>query len=73
MPASLKRIKETGGLVFLHFCEVEGCKAEASFGYGVSMRLALNALAAGDKVTAKRHLGRWYCGEHRASADDGGV
>lgn len=63
MPASLKRLREGGGTVFLHVCEV--CGADASFGYEVSMRLALNRLEAGDKVSAKRDLGKWYCGEHR--------
>ena len=63
MPVSLKRIRESGALIFLHTCEV--CGAAASFGYEVSMRLALNALEAGDIATAKLHLGRWFCREHR--------
>ena len=44
MPASLKRIRDGGGMVFLHRCEA--CGADASFGFGVSMRLALIRLAA---------------------------
>ncbi len=67
MPASLKRIRGTGGMVFLHLCEV--CGTEASFGFGVSMRLALKRLEAGDPGGAKLHLGKWYCKEHR---DQGG-
>jgi hypothetical protein len=63
MPASLKTIRSTGGMVFLHTCEA--CGADASFGFGVSMRLSLERLKAGDQDGAKRHLGRWYCGEHR--------
>ena len=70
MPTSLKRIRDGGGMVFLHACEV--CGADAPFGFGVSMRLALERLAAGDAAGAKRHLGRWYCGGHRAvGAGDG--
>ena len=69
MPASLKRLRDGGGMVFLHLCEV--CGAEASFGFGVTMRLAMQALARGDLVVAKRHLGKWYCGEHRPVAGDG--
>lgn len=63
MPVSLKRIRQSGSLIFLHTCEV--CGAAASFGLGVSMRLALNALAAGDIALAKLHLGKWFCREHR--------
>lgn len=63
MTVSLKRLRESGSVVFLHRCET--CGADASFGYGVSLRLALNALVAGDIATAKRHLGTWYCREHR--------
>ena len=69
MPASLKKLRNGGGSVFLHTCEV--CGADASFGVGVSMRLALLRLAAGDLVAAKRHLGKWYCREHRPVAGDG--
>ena len=65
MPASLKTARSTGGMVFLHTCEV--CGADASFGCGVSMMLALKRLDAGDQVAAKRHLGKWYCREHRPS------
>lgn len=64
MPASLKRIPG-GGSVFLHLCEV--CGADAAFGIEVHQRLALQKLAAGDVVTAKRLLGKWYCREHRPS------
>ena len=63
MPVSLKRIRGTGALVFLHRCEA--CGADASFGFGVSMRLAMNRLEAGDPAGARRLLGRWYCLEHR--------
>lgn len=70
MPANLKTIRSTGGLVFLHTCEI--CGADASFGFGVSMRMAMNRLAAGDAVGAKRHLGKWYCGEHKSSSDRAG-
>lgn len=62
MPVSLKRI-QGGGSVLLHLCEV--CGKEASFGVGVSYMAALRKLADGDKVTAKRLLGEWFCGEHR--------
>lgn len=65
MPASLKRIRgEGGGSVLLHTCEV--CGADATFGFGVSLRLALEKLAAGDGAGAKRHLGRWYCRGHKS-------
>jgi hypothetical protein len=70
MPASLKKSRESGASVFLHLCEV--CGANAPFGFGVSLRLALNALAAGDLATAKRHLGKWYCREHRPAAGEAG-
>lgn len=65
MPASLKRIRG-GGSVFLHVCEV--CGRDASFGFDVHQRLALQKLAAGDVTTAKRLLGKWFCGEHRPVA-----
>lgn len=68
MPVSLKTVKSSGALVLVRLCEV--CGADACFGFGVSLRLALNALADGDIATAKRHLGRWYCWEHRPSAGD---
>ncbi|MDY3551426.1 hypothetical protein R5W24_000502 [Gemmata sp. JC717] len=69
MPASLKRINVPGGAsVLLHVCEV--CGAEASFGVGVEFRQALIRLAGGDVVTAKRLLGKWYCGEHRPTGGD---
>ncbi len=70
MPASLKRIPSTGALVFLHRCDAEGCGAEASFGVGVEMRLALIRLDAGDPAGAKRFLGTWWCREHRPSGRD---
>ena len=63
MPVSLKKIRSSGASVFLHACEA--CGADASFGFDVSMRLALIALTAGDVGRAKLHLGRWYCKEHR--------
>lgn len=65
---SLKRVPN-GGSVLLHTCEV--CGAAASFGTHVSFRLAMNKLAAGDVTTAKRLLGKWFCGEHRPSAGGG--
>lgn len=65
MPASLKIVRSTGAMVLLRLCEV--CGRDASFGYGVSMRRAMQRLEAGDKAGAKRHLGRWYCGEHKAA------
>lgn len=66
---SMKRISREGGAsVLLHVCEV--CGADAPFGFEVRMRLALDRLAEGDKVSAKRHLGKWYCGEHRQTASD---
>lgn len=68
MPVSLKKSRESGALLFLHLCEV--CGADASFGFEVSMRLALNALAAGDVATAKRHLGKWFCREHRPAGGE---
>jgi hypothetical protein len=71
MPVSMKRIREGGGRVFLHSCEA--CGADASFGFGVSLRLALNALAVGDLAAAKRHLGKWYCREHRPVGSDAGA
>lgn len=71
MPASLKKSRASGATVFLHICEV--CGADASFGFGVSLRLAVNALAAGDIASAKRYLGKWYCREHRAAAGDADV
>jgi len=63
VPAALKRIRGGGGSVLLHACEV--CGADAPFGTQVSFRQALIKLAAGDLVTAKRLLGKWYCEEHR--------
>ena len=71
MPTSLKKSRLSGASVFLHTCEA--CGADAPFGYGVSLRLALNALAAGDVATAKRHLGRWYCRGHRHLAGESGA
>ena len=65
MPASLKRIRETKGTVFLHVCEA--CGADAPFGFGVDLRSAMKAMSARDMVAAKRHLGEWYCREHRPS------
>ena len=70
MPASLKRIPSTGALVFLHLCDAEGCGADAPFGFGVEMRLALIRLEIGDPAGAKRFLGKWYCGEHRPNGRD---
>lgn len=65
----MKRISREGGAsVLLHVCEV--CGADAPFGYEVNMRLALERLAEGDKASAKRHLGKWYCEEHRPGAGD---
>lgn len=63
----MKTIRETGGSVLVHTCE--HCGADAPFGYGVHLRLALQRKAAGDLVAAKRHLGQWYCGEHRPQTD----
>jgi len=63
MPASLKRIRESGALVLEKKCEVCG-EDNASFGIGVSMRNVFKFLDAGDKVRAKHHLGKWYCGKH---------
>jgi hypothetical protein len=71
MPASLKQIRDGGGMVLLHICET--CGTEATFGFGMLLRHALNKLAAGDKIGAKRNLGRWYCREHKANAGDGAV
>jgi hypothetical protein len=65
VPTSLKRIRSTGATVFLHTCDAEGCEADASFGFGVNMRLAMNRLEAVDPIGAKRHLGEWFCGKHR--------
>jgi hypothetical protein len=69
VPVALKRIQNGGGSVLLHTCEV--CGAAASFGTQVSFRQALSKLAAGDLVTAKRLLGKWFCREHRPIAGDG--
>jgi hypothetical protein len=64
MPVSMKRIaREGGGSVLIHVCEV--CGADAPFGCDVHIRLALNRLAEGDKFSAKRLLGKWYCREHK--------
>jgi hypothetical protein len=71
MPASLKTVRSTGGMVFLHTCEV--CGADASFGFDVSMRQAFKRLEAKDLDGAKRHLGRWFCGEHRPIGNVGGI
>lgn len=68
MPVSLKKLKSSGALVLTKLCEV--CGADACFGVGVSLRLALNSLAAGEIDKAKRHLGKWYCREHRPTAGD---
>jgi hypothetical protein len=68
MPVSLKRLRQSGTSVFIHLCET--CGAEASFGYGVELRAALNKLAAGDVASAKRLLGKWYCREHRPVGGD---
>ena len=38
--------------------------------YDCARICALNALAAGNIPAAKRHLGRWYCREHRPAAAD---
>jgi hypothetical protein len=71
MPVSLKRIRDGGGSVLLHTCEA--CGADAPFGTDVHLRLALERLAAGDIVMAKRFLGKWFCREHRPVARDGGA
>lgn len=63
MPVSLKRIIASGTLTLHTTCEE--CGEGASFGYGVRMREAFNALAKGDKVNAKKLLGTWLCGTHR--------
>ncbi len=64
----MKRIARDGGAsVMLHTCEI--CGADASFGIGVEVRQSLIKLSAGDAVTAKRMLGKWYCAKHKA---DGG-
>lgn len=63
MPVSLKKIRESGALVLEKRCET--CDApHASFGVGVNMRAAMRALDEGNKVKAKQHLGKWYCGQH---------
>lgn len=69
MPASLKRLRDSDTSVYLHVCEV--CGANAPFGVGVNLRLAMERLAAGDLAGAKRHLGKWFCREHRPKAGDG--
>ncbi len=66
---SLKRIgRPGGGSVLLHTCEA--CGADAPFGTGVQLRQALAKLAAGDIVSARRLLGKWYCGEHRPAGGE---
>lgn len=52
----------------MHICEV--CGADACFGTEVSFRQAMIKLAAGDLVTAKRLLGKWFCRDHRPLAGD---
>lgn len=69
MPVSIKRIKNSGALVLEKQCEV--CGSPASFGFDVHFRLAMNSLEAGDKLMAKRYLGKWYCREHRPGGGDG--
>ncbi|MCC6497744.1 MAG: hypothetical protein IT193_15945 [Propionibacteriaceae bacterium] len=54
--------------MILHVCEV--CGADASFGYGAHLRLALQKLAAGDIAAAKLHLGKWYFREHRPAGGE---
>ena len=66
MPASLKRIRDTRGTVLLHVCET--CGAGAPFGVGVDLRSATKAMSSRDMAAAKRHLGEWYCREHRPDA-----
>lgn len=62
MPVSLKRLRETNAAVLLHLCEV--CGADAPFGVGVHMRLAIKKLEEKNVAGAKYLLGEWYCGEH---------
>jgi len=63
MPVSLKRIASTDSLVMETKCEI--CGAPALFGTEVKYRAALNAIDAGDKVRAKKYLGKWWCKEHK--------
>lgn len=62
MPASLKRIRETGTPVLLHVCDE--CGQAAGFGVGVSILAAVRHLNTGDKESAKVSLGSWFCREH---------
>jgi hypothetical protein len=69
MPIALKRL-HTGRAVLVTRCEVEGCQAPAVLGRNVHYRMAMRALEAGDKATAKRLFGTWHCADHAASASE---
>lgn len=58
MPAAIIKGK------LLTKCDICG-EDNASFGYGVNLRRALDELAANRINHAKRHLGQWRCREHR--------
>ena len=53
----LVRLQSSGATVFLHPCSV--CGKPAAFGEGVQVR--------------KDKLGVWFCGEHRATANQGAL
>lgn len=63
MPIRVGKIRDTGGIVFLHYCEV--CGKDAQFGTGVSILKALKAADKKQLELAKKHLGKWCCDEHR--------
>lgn len=48
--------KNPGKTELDHWCEVEGCKNIAPFGFGVFLK--------------KGKVGHWYCGEHRVTGDE---
>jgi|ETNmetMinimDraft_2_1059921.scaffolds.fasta_scaffold209240_2 hypothetical protein len=50
---------------FLHICDAEGCDKDASFGFGVHYRRAMDKLELGQKDYVRTLLGKWYCLEHR--------
>lgn len=59
MPVRLGSVKKSGGLAFLHTCEI--CGDCAYFGVDVNLDKALFAVERKKFSLAKKLLGKWYC------------
>ena len=68
MAVRLAKLK-TSQLVFIeHTCET--CGGFAPFGFGVSLRAAMNAFVAHKGDLGQKLLGRWFCSEHKGEAEN---